>query len=240
MISKMAIVETKDIGSGTKIGEFAVVRRGVQLGEGVVIHPHVTIEPGVLVGDGVEIFPGAYIGREPKGAGALARVPEFERHVLINSECSIGANAVIYYDVRIGRNTLIGDNVSIREKVSIGERCVLGRSTTVNYNTQIGDRTKIMDLTHITGNCVIGNDVFISVCVGTTNDNAIGKLAYDESRVQGPRIGDNAAIGAGANLLPNVEVGEGAVVAASALVTKNVSRRKMVMGVPARVIRDIE
>jgi acetyltransferase-like isoleucine patch superfamily enzyme len=240
MISKMAVVDTTTIGSGTKIGEFAIVRMGVRLGKNVIIHPHVVIEPGVVVGDGVEILPGAYIGREPKGVGATARLPEFERYVSIGSECSIGSNAVIYYDVRIGRNTLIGDNASVRENVTIGERCILGRAATVNYHAQIGDRTKIMDLTHITGNCIVGNDVFISVCVGTTNDNAIGKLAYDDSRVQGPRIGDKAAIGAGANLLPNVEIGEGAVVGASALVTKNVLERKLVMGVPAKVVRDVE
>ena len=197
------------------------------------------IELGVVVGDGVEILPGAYIGREPKGVGATARLPEFERHVSIGSECSIGSNAVIYYDVRIGRNTLIGDNTSVRENVTIGERCILGRAATVNYNAQIGDRTKIMDLTHITGNCIVGNDVFISVCVGTTNDNAIGNLAYDAEGFRA-RIGGQGRIGAGANLLPNVEIGEGAVVGASALVTKNVLERKLVMGVPAKVVRDIE
>ncbi len=239
-ISKTAVVETDAIGSGTRIEDFAVVRAGVRLGDNVVIHPHAVIEPGVVVGDGVEVFPGAYIGKEPKGAGATARAPDFERSVVLGSESSIGPNAVIYYDVRIGNNTLIGDNASIREKVTVGEYCILSRGVTVNYNTKAGDRTKIMDLTHITGNCLIGNDVFISVCVATTNDNAIGRAGYDASKVRGPRINDNAAIGAAANLLPHVEIGEGAVVGASALVTKNVSPRKLVVGVPARVIKDVE
>lgn len=240
MISPMAIVQTTDIGAGTRIGEFAVIRRGVKLGKNVTIHPHVVIEEGVTIGDNVEVFPGAYLGRVPKGAGATARKIAFEKRLAIAEHCAIGPGAVIYYDVTIGPNTLIGDGASIREKTAIGAFCIVSRNVTIGYNVTIGDHTKIMDNTNVTGNSVIGDQVFVSALVVMTNDRGIGKWGYDEARVQGPRIGDRCAIGAGANLLPGVTIGEGAVVAAAAVVSQDVPAGKMVAGYPARVIKDAE
>lgn len=239
MISKFSIVKSESIGANTIIKEFTLIEEDVQLGSNVIIHSHVTIESGVIIGDGVEIFPGAYIGKEPKGAGATTRKVSFNKKIVIHDNCSIGPNSVIYYDVEIGKNTLIGDNASIREQVRIGEFCILSRGVTVNYNTQIGNRTKIMDLTHITGNCQIGDDVFISVLVATTNDRAIGYLGYEEARIQGPKIANNVAIGAGANILPNVHIGENSIVAAASVVNKDVPAGKMVAGNPARVIKSV-
>lgn len=235
-ISKLAVVSTSDIGTGVTIGPFAVIAQDVRLGNDVRIHPHVVIEPGVVIADGVEVFPGAYIGKEPKGAGSLARKPTFDRRVVIGANSSIGPHAVVYYDVEIGNNTLLGDGASIREKCRIGSYCIVARYVTVNYNTTIGDRTKIMDLSHITGNGSIGNDVFISVLVGTTNDNSMGQMQYDEGRVLGPTVHDGAAIGVGASLLPNVDIGEGTVVGAGAVVSKSIGADKLVLSVPAKVI----
>lgn len=237
MISPHAVVLTDTIGQGVKIGEFAVVRQGVRLGNDVTIHPHVTIEPGVHIEDGVEIFPGAYLGKEPKGVGTTLRAVKFERHLHVGRGSSIGPNAVIFYDVEIGAETLIGDGASIREQCRIGTHCLISRYVTVNFNTVIGDHARIMDSTHITGNCVIGNDVFISTLVATVNDNEMVSRSYAESKIVGPRIADHASIGAGACLFPGVLVGEGAVVGAGSVVTKDVESYTVVMGVPARLTR---
>ena len=216
-----------------------MVRRGAVIGDDVVIHPHVVIEPDVFIASGVEIFPGSYIGKVPKGAGALARPPVYERGVQIGKGCSIGPNAVVFQDVWIGEHTLLGDGASIREQCRIGSRCIISRYVTINYNTVVGDRTKIMDLTHVTGNCRIGSDVFISLTVGMTNDNLGGRGGYQEAAVRGPTIGDRAIVGAGATLLPAVVIGEGAVVGAGSVVTKDVDPGTLVMGVPARFVRRV-
>ena len=240
MISPMAVVQTDQIGERVTIHEFAIVRADARIGNDVVIHPHVVIEPGVTIGDRVEIFPGAYIGKEPKGAGALARQPVFERAVSIGADTSIGPNAVIFYDVTIGEHTLIGDGASIRERCTIGSYCIVSRYVTINYNTTVGDYTKIMDLTHITGNCRIGNHVFISINVGTTNDNALGRDGYSDENVRGPIIEDGVMIGSGAQLLPAVVVGTGAIVGSGSIVTKNVEAYTLVIGMPARFVRRVE
>jgi acetyltransferase-like isoleucine patch superfamily enzyme len=233
----MAVVQTDDIGDNVIIHEFAVVRRGVRIGNNVVIHPHVVIESDVTIGDNVEIFPGTYIGKVPKGAGALARTPIFAPDISIGRDCALGPNAVIYCDVEIGVGTLIGDGASIREQCKIGDHCVVGRYVTIGYNTIIGDRVKIMDLSHVVGKSIVGNDVFISMCVGTSNDNALGKNGYDEDRIWGAKIEDGAAIGLGASLLPNITIGAHAIVGAGALVSKDVKPDSLVMGVPAREIK---
>jgi acetyltransferase-like isoleucine patch superfamily enzyme len=153
--------------------------------------------------------------------------------VSIGNGCVVSPNVVIYSDVKIGKNTLLGDNASIREGCRIGDKCLISRNVSINYNTLIGNNTKVMDNTHLTGNMIIGNEVFISCLVATTNDNYIGKKGFHK-KMKGPVIEDNASIGAGANLLPNTKIGHDAIVAAGAVVTKDVEPETVVMGVPAR------
>jgi acetyltransferase-like isoleucine patch superfamily enzyme len=226
------IAPNSKIAKSVLIGPYTVIGE-CTIGEGSVIHSHVVISDGVEIGDDVEIFPGAFLGKEPKGAGATARIPEFERKIRIGDGCSIGPHAVVFYDVTIGEKTLLGDGASIREKCSIGSRCILSRYVTVNYNTRIGDRTKIMDGTHITGNTKLGEDVFVSTMVGTANDNSI-TAGYGE-HIMGPTLDDGAIIGLGASLLPGVKIGKKAIVAAGAVVTRDVADGMMAKGVPARV-----
>ena len=239
MISKTAVVEATQIGDNVEIGEFCVIRKGVVLGDNVIVHPHVVIEQGVTIGKGVEIFPGTYIGKTPKGTKATARQITFEPIVMIGDYCAVGPNAVIFYDVTIGNNTLIGDGASFREGVKVGHNCLISRHVTVNYNTKIGHHTRIMDLTHITGNCEIGDNVFISVLVSTTNDNVVITREYKENQIKGPWIKDGATVGAGACLLPAVVIGEGSLVGANAVVTRDVQPYDVVMGIPAKVVRSL-
>lgn len=231
-IHPSAIIHPEAIlAEGVVVDPYAVIGKAV-IGRDTRIHAHVVVADGVRIGEAVEIFPGAFIGKEPKGAGALARTPKFERFVEIGSNSSIGPHAVLYYDVRIGHNTLIGDGASIREQCRIGSFCIVSRYVTLNYNAHVGDRTKIMDNTHITGNCRIGNDVFISIHVGTTNDNVI-KGGYAD-HIAGPVIEDGATLAVGVSVLPGVVVGTHAVVGAGAVVTRDVAPGTTVMGIPAK------
>ncbi len=236
-----SVVKTSKIGKNVKIDPFCLIEENVEIGDNVIIHSGTKIENGVKIGDNCEIFPNSYIGKQPKSPGSLTRKLRFEKTTEIAKNCLIGPNAVIYYDVKIGNNCLIGDGASIRENVEIGEFSVIGRNATVNYNAKIGKRTKIMDLTVITGNCEIGDNVFLSCLVATTNDKKFGQgKDFDVEEVKGPTIKNNVAIGAGSNILHGVIVEDSAVVAAGSIVTKNVSEKQLVMGSPAKFIRNID
>ena len=233
MIHPTAVISPRaTLGQNTTIHPFAVIGEAV-LGPGVVVHPHVVIADGVEIAAETEVFPGAFIGKEPKGAGAMARTPSFARHIRIGAGCSIGPHAVIFYDVEIGDGTLIGDGASIREGCRVGRNCIVSRYVTMNYDAVLGDRVKVMDGTHLTGGMTVGDDAFISVMVATMNDNAIGRAGFG-AHVAGPAVASGAVIGGAAVLLPGVQIGEWATVAANATVTRAVEPGSRVMGSPAR------
>jgi len=82
--------------------------------------------------------------------------------------------------------------------------------------------------------------VFIAPCVVTTNDNFMGRTEQRKELMRGPTIRRSARIGGGAILCPGIEIGEEAFVGAGAVVTKDVPPRVMVVGSPARVLRDVD
>jgi len=233
-VSPLAVVETDQIGDNVVIREYAIVRRGAVIGNNVIIHPFVIIEEGVKIGDDVEIFPSAYVGKPPRGVGAMTRPMNFAAKINVGAGCVIGPNAVIYYDVEIGPQTLISDGASIREQSKIGSRCIIGRYVTVNYATLIGDNVKVQDHTWLAGNMRIGDRVFISGGVTTANDNLMGASGYVEEDIIGPTIENGVRIGAGAIILPKVRVEENALIGAGAVVTKDVPAGQTAKGIPAR------
>jgi UDP-3-O-[3-hydroxymyristoyl] glucosamine N-acyltransferase len=233
-IHPSAVVESDSIGAGASIGEFAVIRSGALIGDGVTIHPHVVIEPGIEIGAGTEVLPGTYIGRRPRAVGAIVRRPTYRETVRVGSGCSIGTNAVIYYGVEIGDDTLVGDGASIREETKIGEGCVVGRYVAVDRDVEIGNRTKVNFACSLASKARLGKDVFLAQHVTTTNDNAMGKQGWSDEWAAGATIEDEVAIGSNVTLLPGVTIGRTAVVGAGSLVTKDVEPGATVFGTPAR------
>lgn len=223
--------------NGNRISPSANIGRDCKVGENVIIHHNVVIYPGTIIGDGTEIFDGAVIGRPPKGAGNLVhKIEKSFEPVEIGQNCVIGSNAVIYASNKIGNNVLIGDGASLREGGVIGNNVVFSRLCTTNHHVTIKDDAKILDTTHITSRTVIEEEVFVGTGVNTTNDNRM--------TIKGTEVGDaniivlkkGCKIGSGATLLPNVKVGENAIVGAGSVVTKDVPDGVTVMGIPA-VIR---
>ncbi len=230
----------KKISCNAIISNTAVIHEHVVVEDGAIIHDHVVLYPGTIVKKNVEIYDNCVIGKLPTSPGCTSRNYKSDYGVtIINEESVLCPGVVIYTGTNIGHNTLLGDNCSIREKCKVGDYCIISRNVSVNYETEIGDYTKIMDNSHITGNMKIGNHVFISVLVSTTNDNSMGRDEDATEHLLGPVVEDYVTIGAGANLLPGVVIGKNSIVGASALVTKNVPDGKVVMGIPAKVIRDV-
>lgn len=230
----------------------AQVAPDVTLHQNVVIGARVKIGPGSVIGNGcvlyddtvlgahVTVFDNSVLGRKPQRVGSMTRAPRTDLPPLqIGDGCVIGACVVLYRGTVIGNDTLLGDQASIREECAVGNGCVIARGVTINYQTRIANRVKIMDNSHITGNMVIEDGVFISVNVATTNDNAMDRGPHDPAKFGGPVIRKGASVGAAAILLPGITIGEYAVVGAGAVVSYDVPARKLVVGNPARVVKDV-
>jgi len=197
----------------------------------------------VIKGDRVIVLPGCVIGRPPMappGATEIDYSTLPSKPVHVGDNTIIGANTVIYNNVKIGKNCLIGDGVHIREDVEIGDNCIIGISTKVGARTKIGNYTRVMDLTNVASDAVLGEHIFIGPGVMMGNDNSMGRSeAADGFSFTGPRIGDWVTIGMNACILPNVVIGQDAIVAAGSVVTRSVKPWILVMGVPAKEIRNL-
>lgn len=194
--------------------------------------------PGTRIGRDCTIFPFAVLGKPPKGAGNMVRQPVHSgESLLIGDECVIGAHAVLYAGTRLGNNVLIGDHAVVREECKIGSYVVIGIGTTIHDHVTIGDCSRICMEATIVGGVIIEENVFVGPMVITTNDNHMGH--HETPSWDPPILRRNCCIGAGAVLLPGVEIGEGAVVGANAVVTHDVPAKTVVMGSPARVTGDL-
>jgi acetyltransferase-like isoleucine patch superfamily enzyme len=115
---------------------------------------------------------------------------------------------------------------------------VIGRGSAVDNDVAIGARCRIQTMVYITAHSLIEDDVFVGPCATTTNDDTMSRHGRDYD-LRGATLRRACRIGGGAVLTPGVEVGEEGFVAAGALVTRDVPPRGVVLGVPARVIRDV-
>src|SRR5581483_2262985 len=132
----------------------------------------------------------------------------------------------------------IGDQAQVRERARIGPRSVVGRASSVDFDAQVGARVLIQTGVYVTGGSIVEDDVFLGPGVVTTNDNTMGRHGRGE-RLLGPVFRRACRVGGGAVLVPGVTIGVEAFVAAGALVTRDVGDREVVMGVPARVVRQV-
>lgn len=213
-----------------------------------------TVAPDAWCGHGITVYPkcrigarsilmdGAVIGRPPIPTPTLSlAVKSGYRDLAIGDDCRIGANSVIYTGCTIGRSVLIGDLASLRENCRIDDGAVVGRSTMLLAGVSVGKGSRIQDQVHLAGETVIERDVFVGMGVVTANDNAIylSRFGLLDPEIRGCMIRRFAVVGVNATLLPGVEVGEGAMVAAGAVVTRDVPPWTIVAGSPARTMKEI-
>lgn len=147
----------------------------------------------------------------------------------------VRTGVVIYEGVEIGDGVEFGHNVLVREDTKIGKNVRIGTLSVVERGVKIGDGAWIQSMVYIPNGTVIEEGVFIGPNTVITNDK------YPPSKRLAPVvIRRGAVIGANATLLAGIEIGEGAVVAAGAVVTRDVPPGVVVAGVPARVIGKAE
>ena len=153
----------------------------------------------------------------------------------IGLRARIRSGTVIYEATSIGDDFETGHHVIIREENRIGNGVQIWSNTVVDYGCAIGDRVKVHANGYIPQFTIIEDDVFIAPGAVFANDK------YPVShKLEGPKIRRGARIGVHVTLLPGVTVGEGALVGAGSVVTKDVPDFMVVAGNPAKVIGTVE
>jgi UDP-2-acetamido-3-amino-2,3-dideoxy-glucuronate N-acetyltransferase len=159
------------------------------------------------------------------------------------SDTLIHPSAVVSEQAEIGAGTKIWMNVQIREDVKIGRNCIIGRNTYIENGVALGDNCKVQNNALLYHRATLEDGVFIGPGVILTNDKIPRAVNPDGSLKSAADwhaghilIGRGASIGAGATVLTDVSIGAWAMVAAGALVTKNVPAHALVVGVPARLV----
>jgi acetyltransferase-like isoleucine patch superfamily enzyme len=197
------------------------------------------VYPGTVVGEDCRILDYAVVGKQPtlspRSTASREELPPLE----LGAGTIVSTGAVVFAGTTIGARGVVGDQACVRERCAIGDDVVIGRGSLVENDTRVGSRTKIQADAYVTAYSTLEDDVFIAPCVVTTNDNFMGRTEERHALRKGPTIRRGARVGGGAVLLPGIEVGEEAFIGAGALVLRDVPARAVVVGNPARQIREV-
>ena len=161
----------------------------------------------------------------------------------ISGGVRIAPNAEVDPEATIGAGTSIWGLACIREHAVLGRQCVIGRGAYIEDGVILGDRVKVQTNALLFKPARLGNDVFIGPAVVLTNDRyprsstTDGQLKRDgDWTAEGVVIDQGASIGARSVILPGVHIGRFAMVAAGAVVTRDVPDFAIVVGAPARFV----
>ena len=234
------ISDKAELGKDITFAKNIVIEDKVIIGNNCQVGYNVIIREGTIIGDDVRIDDNTVIGKYPMRA-SLSIFKEEKKFspTHIGDNCLIGANTVIYIGSNISKHVLVADLASIRENTSIGEYTIIGRGVTVENYVKIGKRCKLESECYITAYSELGDYVFIAPGVVTSNDNFLGRTEERFMHFKGIVVKKGGRIGANAVILPGRVIGEDALIAAGSVVTKDVPPRKVVMGSPARIVRDV-
>src|ERR1700754_4575145 len=203
------------------------------------IHPTAIVYPGTKLGEGVKVLEHAVVGKQPslspRSTASREELPPAE----IGDGTIVSTGATVFAGTKVGARVILGDHSCVRERVVVGDDVVIGRGSLVENDTTIGAMTKIQAEAYITAYSTLEEHVFIAPCVVTTNDNFMGRTEKRHALIRGPLIRRGARIGGGAVLLPGIEIGEEAFVGAGAVVTRDVAPHTLVVGSPARYLRNV-
>jgi acetyltransferase-like isoleucine patch superfamily enzyme len=197
------------------------------------------VHPGTVVGEGCKILDYAVVGKQPtlspRSTAKREELPPLE----LGAGTIVSTGAVVFAGTTVGERAIVGDQACVRERCTIGDDVVIGRGSLVENDTSIGALTKIQAHAYITAYSLLEDNVFIAPCVITTNDNFMGRTEKRHGLVKGPTIRRGARVGGGAVLLPGIEIGEEAFIGAGAVVLHDVPPRALMVGSPARQIREV-
>ena len=217
---------------GLVLAPTATRGRDVTFGANVVVHD------GVVLGDRCLIEDGVVLGKAPALA-ARSSAPRGDLAPLeLGPEVTVGAQAVVFAGARVEAGAIIGDQAYVRERARVGAQSVVGRGCGIDNDVVLGERVRLQTQVYVAAWSTVEDDVFVGPCAMTTNDDTMARGGPDHP-LTGATFRRGCRIGGGTVFVPGVVVGEDAFVAAGAVVTRDVAPRAVVMGNPARHVRDV-
>ena len=158
--------------------------------------------------------------------------------MFVHDSADVDAGAVV------GHGSKVWHLAQVREGAVLGQNCIVGRGAYIGAGVRLGDSCKVQNHALVYEPAILGDGVFVGPAVVFTNDHFPRAVAPDGSLKSahdwepvGVTVGDGASIGARAVCVAPVTIGRWAMVAAGAVVTKDVPDFALVAGVPARRIR---
>lgn len=154
---------------------------------------------------------------------------------VLGSGFYLRTGTVIYAGSRIGKRLETGHNVVIREQNIIGDHLSIWNNSVIDYGCKIGHRVRIHNNVYVAQYTTIEDDVFLSPGVTIANDpHPICTLC-----MKGPTIKKGARVGANATLMSHITIGEFALIGAGSTVVDDVPPKSVVVGNPAKVIKNV-
>jgi UDP-2-acetamido-3-amino-2,3-dideoxy-glucuronate N-acetyltransferase len=234
------IDKSAQIGEMTKVGRYTIIDKDVKIGKGCIIGNNVTIYSETEIGDFVRIDDNTVIGKLPMKAATSATTKEQQLSpAKIGDNCLIGTSVVIYAGAVLGEKILVADLSTIRENVTVGDFTIVGRGVAIENFCKVGAYCKLETNVYITAYSELADRCFIAPCVATSNDNYMARSKERFKHFKGVTVKRGGRIGLNATILPGKVIGEDSQVAAGAVVTRDTPSKKIVLGVPAKVWRDV-
>lgn len=215
-----------------KICDDVILGDNIKIGRNVYIDHRVIIRDNVTIGDDCVIDANCILGEYQMD---FYQTHDIGKHPLIIGNSSIiRSGTIIYGDTTIGNHFSTGHNVTIREKSLIGHHCSLGTLDDIQGYCTIGDYVRMHSNVHIGQQSTIEDFVWIFPYVVLTNDPT-----PPSEVMKGVTVKKFAVIATQSVILPGVVIESDSLIAAGAVVTKNVNQFEVVGGNPAKVISDI-
>lgn len=191
------------------------------------VYPNVTIEDGAEIGD----F--CIIGLPPRGKAPGELATRIGKNAVIRSHTVIYAGNVIGGGFNSGHSALIREENSIGSDVSIGSHTVIEHHVEIQDGVRIHSQAFVPEFTVLEKGCWIGPNVVFT--------NALHPLCeHVKECLKGATVRSRAKVGANSTVLPDVEIGEDALVGAGSVVVRDVAPGTVVAGAPAKVVKRVE
>ncbi len=160
-----------------------------------------------------------------------------EDQTVIGDNAVIRSHTVIYAGNKIGDNFQTGNKVNIRESNAIGDNVSIGTLTVIEHHVEIEDGARVHSQVFIPEYTKLRKKSWIGPNVVFTNAK-YPRSPNVKEELKGPTVGENSIVGANSTLLPGIEIGDNVVIGAGSVVTKSVESNSVMVGNPAKKIKD--